>query len=299
MKTRHRKRRSLILACLLSAGAWMAACSSNARQLLDRAESAWRNGGYDEAIRDNLQLYQMDTRGKYAPQALLNIGNIYYLNLRRLNKAIEFYDKLTQEFPDCPEVLHARRQLASIYANEEVIRDLDQAIGQYNRLLEAEELPDRNEIRYQRADAFYKKGDYSRALRELTSLEESGIQDRLAAQVSLRIGSIYEMEKRFPEAIEAYHKVMVSKCDECRRRAVLNLAETYENLYDFDKAIEVLRKLDPTPENEKFIRGEVARLNAKRRQVERGSQLNWSQPRANEPPGSGAKATKAKPAAKK
>jgi tetratricopeptide (TPR) repeat protein len=299
MKALHRKRQSLFLAFLLSAGAWMVACSSNARQLLDRAESAWRNGGYDEAIRDNLQLYEMEKKGKYAPQALLNIGNIYYLNLRRLNRAIEYYDRLAQEFPDSPEVLHARRQLASIYTNEEVIRDLDQAIGQYNRLLEAEELPDRNEILYQRADAFYKKGDYSRALRELSSLEESGIQDRLAAQVSLRIGSIYEMEKRFPEAIEAFRKVMVSKYDDCRRRAALNLTETYENLYDFDKAIETIRKLDPTPENDKYIRGEVERLNAKRRRVERGSLLNWSQPRANEPPSSAPKTPRPAPATKK
>jgi tetratricopeptide (TPR) repeat protein len=279
MKARHPKLRFLIISSLLLAATLTAACSSDARQLLSRAETAWRNGGYEEAIRANLQLYQLEKQGKYAPQALLNIGNIYYLNLRQLKPAIEYYDKLTQEFPEAPEALHARRQLASIYTNEEVIRDLDQAIAQYNKLLDEVELADRAEIQYQRADAYYKKGDYSRALRELSRLEESGVQDRLAAQVSLRIGNIYQMERRFTEAIEAFRKVMASNCPECRKRATISLAETYENLYDFDNAIAALRKLDPNAENDAYARSEIERLNAKRKQVERGSRLDWLQPK--------------------
>jgi TolA-binding protein len=262
-------------------------CDSGARKLLDQAEENWRKGRYEEAIQANLNLYQREAQGTYAPRALLNIGNIYYRNLRQLKPAIEFYDKLTQEFPDVPETLQARRQLAAIYANE-VIMDLDQAIAQYNKLLEAQELPDRAEIQFQLADAYFKKGEYSRAERELRKLQESGVEGRLAAMAELKIGNIYQVEKRFKDAIEPFRKVLASDCPECRRRAILNLAETYESLFDFDQAIETISKLEKTRENEAFIVSETERLNKKRREVDRGGTLNWEQPKAV--PGKGAAA---------
>jgi len=278
-----------IWACrLLSLAVLFGGCNSGARKLLDQAEENWRNGRYEEAIQANMNLYKQDERGTYAPRALLNIGNIYYLNLRQLKQAIECYDKLTQEFPDVPETLQARRQLAAIYANE-VIRDLDQAIAQYNKLLEAQDLPDRAEIQYQRADAYFKKGEYSRAERELRNLEESGIEGRLGAMVELKIGDIYQVEKRFQDAVEPFRKVLASDCQECRRRAIMNLAETYESLFDFDKAIETIGKLEKTKENEAFILSETERLNKKRREVDRGGALNWERPKAGEGTGGAAK----------
>lgn len=282
MRVHPPDRRHSRLALLLVLAALAAACSSESQRLLDQAETSWRKGNYEEAIQANLNLYQRDGRGKYAARALLNIANIYYLNLRQLKEAIEYYDKLTQEFPDNPETLQARRQLASIYANEEVIRDLDQAIAQYDRLLDANGITDRAEIEFQRADAYFKKGEYDRALRALLSLEDSGISGRLAAQTALKIGDIYQLEKRFPEAIEPFRKALASNCQECRQHAILSLAETYEYLLNFDMAIETIRMLDNTPENVKFILNEVERLTRMRKEVERTGSLNWEQPRASD-----------------
>ncbi len=282
MRAHPPDRPHLWLAWLLALAALAAACNSESQRLLDQAEISWRKGNYEEAIQANLNLYRRDGRGRYAAHALLNIGNIYYLNLRQLKEAIEYYDKLTQEFPDKPEALQARRQLASIYANEEVIRDLDQAIAQYDRLLDANGLTDRPEIEYQRADAYFQKGEYDRALRALLNLEDSGISGRLAAQTALKIGDIYQLEKRFPEAIEPFRKALASNCPECRQRAILSLAETYEYLLNFDMAIETIRLLDKTRENEKFIFREVERLTKMRKEVERTGSLNWERPRAND-----------------
>lgn len=283
MKARPRDPLLRIGLCLLLMPTFLAGCSSSARQLLDQAESSWRKGRYPEAIQENEDLYKLEPRGSYAARALLNIGNIYYLNLRKLKEAIEAYDKLVREFPDSIESLQARRQMAAIYANEVV--DLDQAIAQYNRLLEAKDLADRSEILFQRADAFFKKGDYDRALRELSNLEESGISDHLAAQVSLKIGNIYQIKRTFDKAIEPLRKALAARCADCaesRRRAILSLAETYEALFDFDKAMDTIRKLDKTPENEQFISSEVERLNKKRKDVDKNIGLNWDQPRVSQ-----------------
>ncbi len=258
--------RGRVLLCILAGFALLTGCTSSSRQLLDRAEASWRKGRYPEAIQANQALYDREPRGRYAARALLNLGNIHYLNLRQLQKAIDAYDKLTHEFPGALETLEARRQLAAIYANE--IVDLNQAIAEYDRILETKDLNDRAEILYRRADAYFRKGDYYRAIRELRNLEESGVRGHLADQVALKIGNIYQIQKKFVDAAEQFRKVLTAPCLECRRRAILSLADTYENLFEFDQAIETIRMLENTPENEEFVRGEEERLKAKSRMME-------------------------------
>ncbi len=277
MTARPRNWRRPCAALLLLLAAFLAGCSFSSYQLLSQAEASWRKGRYDEAIQANKTLYARERTNRYGARALLNLGNIYYLNLRDIRGAIEFYEKLTREFPNVPECVDGRRQLAAIYANE--VMDLDQAIAQFDKLLDVKDLKDRPEIVFQRADAYFKKQDYDRALRELHGLEEAGIGGHLADQVSLKIGNIYQVRKQFESAVEPFRKVLAAACPECRRRAVLNLTDTYENLFEFDKAIETVQKLDRTTDNEAFIRSEVERLNNRRKAVEKGGAMQGEQPK--------------------
>ncbi len=263
---------------LLLAAALLGACNSDSRQLLDRADARWREGHYDDAIRLNTLLYERDRQGKLGAQALLNIGNIYYLNLRQIKDATDTYKKLVDEFPGRPEEYKAREQLATIYENE--IGDLSEAIQQYDKILEAKKLDNRDEIQFQRANAYFKKEDFDRALRELRRLEESEVSGHLAHQVYLKIGNIYQIRHRFDDAVVYFQRVTSSACPECRRRSILNLAESYEALYDFKSAIDTLEKLDHTPENDRWISQETARLTEKQRQVDSGA-LTWQAPARN------------------
>ena len=145
--------------------------------------------------------------------------------------------------PERSEAYAARDQLAVIYENE--IGDLTQAIMQYDKILEADNLENRLEIQYRRASDYFKQADYDRAWRELRRIEDSGEAGlHLADQVYLKLGSIDQMRRRYEDAADYFRKVINSPCPECRRRAILNLTETYEALYDFDNAIETIRKLD-------------------------------------------------------
>ena len=241
------------------------ACNSNALQLLEQAEARWREGNYEDAVRLNLLLYDRDSRGRYAAQALLNAGNIYYINLRQLNKATETYQKLLTELPGSAQELKAREQLADIYANE--LGDQTQAIYEYDLVLASKELDNRAEIQFRRANAYFKLNDFDRALREFQTIEEGGVSGHLADQVHLKIGTIYQIRKRFENATESFRKVTESPCIECRRRALLTLAETYEAVYDFDNAIATLHRLDGTGENREQISREIVRLMVKRNAV--------------------------------
>jgi tetratricopeptide (TPR) repeat protein len=250
----------------------LAACNSDARQLLEQAEARWREGNYDDAIRLNTLLYQRERGGAFAAKALLNIGNIYYLNLRQIKDAVETYNKLLIELPGSPEECKARQQLATIYANE--IGDLNQAILEYDKILESPELENPLDVEFQRASAYFRKGDYDRALRDLRRIEEQGISGHLAHQVYLKIGNIYQLQNRFDAAVAVFEKVSGSACIECRRRALVHLMESHESLYDFDAAIKSVRKLD-SPENDSLIAREVTRLSERRRQLGSGTELNW------------------------
>ncbi len=265
-------RRCLAWMLLLVAAAVLVACNSNERQLLGEAEARWREGNYEDAIRLNTLLFERDHQGKYAAKAMLNIANIYYLNLRQLRDAIDWYERLVDEFPGSPEEYSARLRLAGIYATT---GDLTRAVVQYDKLLEMKNLENRDEILYERAGAYFKQEDFYRALRELSRLEDSGVSGHLGDQVRLKIGNIYQIQHKYDDALAYFQKVSQAGCRECRRQATLDLATTYEALYDFDRAIATIKKLDPGPENEKLIAQEVARLQEKRKRVDSGPVPLW------------------------
>ncbi len=253
---------AIILLAILSA------CSSDPRRLLAQAEASWRQGKYEDAIRLNTLVYNRERGGAGGATALLNIGNIYYLNLRRLKDAIDTYNKLVDEYTGTPEEAKARQQLATIYANE--VGDLTQAISEYDRILELPGLQNRQEIEFLRAKAYFQKGEYNVALQALRRLQEEGLTGHLADQVSIKIGNIYQIQKKYEQALGCFQKVMESPCIDCRRRAHIHLMETYEDLFDFERAISVIRSLDASPENQPIIAREIARLNERRREVEAG-----------------------------
>lgn len=267
MKRRARLAAAVTLALLA------ARCNSDSRQLLEQAEARWREGKYEDAIKLNTLLYERDPQGRYAARALLNLGDIYYLNLRQLKRAIQTYQTLVNELAGEPEELRAREQLARIYANE--IGDLTQAVYEYERILESSELSNRAEIQFQLADALFKLNDFDRALRELRRVQELSPTGHLADLVWLKIGNVYQIRMQYEEALEPFLKAAESPCRECRNRASMLLMESYEAMYDFDKAIEAVRRLDRTPENQARINRELTRLTEKRRRVESGPGFTW------------------------
>ncbi len=241
-------------------------CSRDPLKLVEQAQTCWRAGDYQDAIRLNTQLYETDAAGKYASQALLNIGNIYYLNLRQIEKAIDAYQKVTTEFPQSPQAYEARGQLALIYENE--IEDYSQAIIEYDKILEANNLDNRAEIQYRKANNYFRQGDYDLAWREFRHIEESGEGGpHLAGQVCLKLGNINQIRHQYDDAVGYFLKVIDSPCPECRRQAILSLADAYEALYDFEHAIETLQKLDQSPEDKQLVRREIARIKKKAARV--------------------------------
>jgi tetratricopeptide (TPR) repeat protein len=251
----------------------LSGCNSDARQLQQRAEVRLREGNYEEAVQLNRLLYLKDPQAKTAAQALLTIGDIYYLQMRRIKDAVEAYKKLVDEFAGRPEEYKARLQLATIFENE--MADLTQAVAEYDLILQSPELDNRFDIEFRRANAYFKMEDYNRALRDLRRLEEAGVSGHLAHQVYLKIGSIYQIQRRFEEAESYFQRVKESPCLECRRRAIMSLAETYEAVYDVTHAIETIQKLDHTPENDRIVTREVARLKEKERRLGTENTQPW------------------------
>lgn len=256
----------IFLLALLGA---LAACRSDANDIIQEAEANWRKGDYFAAIRLNYQRVARDPHGKDGAQALLRIGNIYYWNLRQISDAVGVYQQVAADYPGSIEEYQARLLLAEIYASE--IGDLTQAIAEYDKVLHMPAAENRAEIQFRRAEAYFKKEDFNRALRELQQIQEAGVGGHLADQVQRKIGNIYQIQKRYEEALAAFQKGARSSCVECRRRAILNLMDTYESLFDFENAIASVRRLGTSPEDMARIKQEVARLEDKRRRLGRAA----------------------------
>ncbi len=263
-----------MIASLAMIASILAGCNSDSQQLLNRADARWREGNYEDALRLNTLLYQHDPQGKYAAQALLKNGDIYYLNLRQVKDAIETYKRVVSEFPGRREESIARQQLANIYENE--IGDLTQAINEYDQILESKDLENRAEMQYRRANAYFKLQRYDTAWRELRRMEDAGVSGHLADQVFLKLGNIDQIKRQYRDAVAYFQRVAEAPCPECRRRAILNLAESYEALYDYDKAIDALRKLDKS--DKQLEAQEVARLDGLKHRVDSHSAPDWEQP---------------------
>jgi tetratricopeptide (TPR) repeat protein len=256
---------------LILAGILVAACNSDSRQLQERADARWRDGSYEDALRLYGLLYQRDPRGDLAVQALLNSGDIYYLNLRQVSNAIDAYKRVATEFQGSREEYVARQRLAAIYEDE--IGDLSQAILEYDRILQAENIENRPEMQFRRANTYFKMQRYDTAWRELRRMEEAGVSGHLADQIYLKLGNINQIKRQYGDAVPYFQRVTGAACPDCRRRAILNLADTYEALYDFDKAIDTLGKLDKS--DKALGDREIARLLELKHKVESESTPGW------------------------
>ncbi len=256
--------RSRRIGPLILCAALLAACNSDSQQLLERAEARWREGNYEDALRLNTLLYQRDPRGKFAARALLKIGDIYYLNLRQIKDAVDAYKRVVSEARGSREEYVAHQQLATIYENE--IGDLTQAVYEYDRLLQARDLENRPEVQFRRANLYFKMQRFDAAWRELRRMEEAGVSGHLADQVYLKLGVIDQIRRQYGDAVSYFQRVAEAPCPECRRRAILNLAETYEALFDFDKAVEALGRLDKS--DRELVEREVSRIRDVKRKVE-------------------------------
>ena len=190
-------------------------------------------------------------------------GEAYFLKARglvrlgRREKAIEMYDLALERF----ESIEDPDRLASAYNNQGILfragGDFRAAIRAGEQALQHVSPSENNQLKfnilnnlgnsYQRIALFKKAGDaYFDALQLLQDIDNFSNKDRMEAEVSINLGTIYFEQRLFKESIDIYKraKTIFERQDLKPQLANLhnNIAVTYIGTGDFTYAEDNLRE---------------------------------------------------------
>lgn len=257
----------LILPFLIfGSGVWLYFQTENeVRAQMAQAQARWRVGAYDDAI----DMYESVSRSypasRYADDALWEIATIYYFNYYDVNRALSCFQRLVTAYPGTPLAKESHLKLAEI--NEVVLKDVASAIGHLNQALQADpSIRSRRLISFKLGSAFLKLDRFDEARRQFASIIKDDLDDHLADQASIRIGSILQMRKAYEESVPFFMRVLErTKCTDCRARAKLGLIESYEFMDDLPKAIALAQSMKPGEYPDKLKLGLLKRLTDKNR----------------------------------
>jgi tetratricopeptide (TPR) repeat protein len=241
------------------------ACRRDTEQGLERAREAWDSGDYRAAAEGYEGYLERNPTGEKSLQARLQLANIYYLNLHRLDQARAHYEEFLKEDPANSEAHVARARLAEVLG--ELGRSYD-AIAEYENL-NPRDSTERRRIRLRIADLYFDQKNYSQALTEYEKVIEGVSYDELSERAYMREASIYNARGQYQLSLGVYQKLAsLSDSAEAQLRAIYGIADCYEELYQFDEAIKALRGVKDDSEHE-HIAQRVARLEQQKREAVR------------------------------
>lgn len=262
---RASRRLSLLALLLLPALVLGAtACRRSGEHSLSRAVEAWDSGDYEQAAEEYEEHLKSYPTGEKSLGARLQLANIYYLNLRRHGQAIGHYKEFLNQDPSNENAHVARERLAELLA--ETGRSYE-AIAEYENL-NPQEAKERRRVRLKIADLYYEQKNYSQALTEYARVTDGADYDDLSEQAYQREASIHHISRaQYRQALDSYGKLVALTADpEVRLRATFGMADCYAGLYQFDQAIDTLRKVTDEGE-QRYISRRIGELEHQKREA--------------------------------
>lgn len=253
-----------LLLCVILVTVIASACRRDAEHTIERAVEAWDSGDYKLSAEEyERYLYQRPT-GERAPEARLQLANIYYFKLQRHDQARAHYTAFLEQNPGHANVQAARERLAEVLV--EMGRSYE-AIAEYENL-NPQDSTERRRVRLRIADLYFAQRNYSQALTEYEKVIEQVPYDELSEQAYLREASIYHIERgQYQQALPVYEKLaMMSGDRKVRVRAMYGLVDCHAGLYQFDEAIKTLRAIKDDAEQADVAR-RVAELEGQKREA--------------------------------
>jgi len=197
------------------------AITEDALAYLSKGEDLYREGKYDEAIRELNRALAIN--GNLADGYFLR-GSAYYFK-NNYDRAIEDWTAALSIKPDFYEALNNRGAAYDDKGN------YDRAIEDFNAVLRID--PDVHETLYNRGSAYQSKGDYDRAIEDYNSTLR--IKPDYYQALNNR-GNAYSDKGYYDRAIEDYNAALRIKPD--YHQALNNRGNRYYDKGDYDGAIE-------------------------------------------------------------
>ena len=181
---------------------------SRVENLLLRANEEWVQGRNHSAIELFNAVLEISPSGPQAEESLYRLGEIYYFGLGETTKAISYFQEVVSMRPRGEYAYGAQKYIAEIV--ELSFRDLDQAIIEYQKLINEYKKPQEHpEQQFRIAAIYFKKHNYDQALVEFDILVESYPKNQWSEEAYLRITEILHNMERCKDAREKYSQFRV------------------------------------------------------------------------------------------
>ena len=244
------------------------ACDKSGEDAYKKADELWSAGKYNEAVAQYEVISKKGT-GRLVADSLYQIGNIYYLNLRDYQKAIEAYRRLVEISPGSPFSPDAQRKIADIYKDK--FGDLRGAIAEYQHF--AKVFPkEADKAMYQTAQCYALLKEFAKAREQYEAILKDAPDIDYKDEVYYQIANSYYLEGKTGEAKKGFEEFL-GKFPESKLvpDARLGIALAYEEEGNLAEALSRLTQLKGVYHNQRAlelrITGIRERIAAKKRPV--------------------------------
>ncbi len=236
--------------------------TDSAKKVYEEGTSLLGNADYAGAIAKFNSITRNNPNSPYAPKSQYMLATIYLRNTGETEKAKEAYYTLYYNFPQSPEAVKARKDLAVIYSAS---GEHDRAVVEYQWLLDKS--PDeRYKYRYLIGMEYLLMNDLTQARIEFTDLLALSKEPRpdgsppdeiapgLLADIYFQIAGIYYLEGDNSAAITAYDDFIERFPDHpLKLEAGLNKAKSLEAAARLPEALSILKGIENEYPNKEAI----------------------------------------------
>ncbi len=197
----------LLALLLLPAG-----CADPARERFERAEKAFLAHRMDEA----LELYRSVPReypqSRYAPAALLRVGDLYGSFHRNYEAALEAYESLSYNYPTADEAPQAGMRKAEIHLRQSF--DYRRTVTELERIrTKTPRFPRMDEVLLLLAEAFAGIPEPEREVLVLQELLERFPESPRGKEARWRLAYAFLKRGSFPDADREFRKLLYLSSD--------------------------------------------------------------------------------------
>ena len=193
----------------------------------------------------------------------MELAELTHFKTMDYKEAIYFYEKAILHSKNEKQVILPYERQAFIYNNS--LAQYEKAIVKYRQLLDISHLPKDKKINHhiQLVQLYYNTNKFFQAELESKHILKQDISPQQTFEVHFLLGNIFLARDKVPKAIRKYKMILEKYPQEfLEHKIYYNLALSYEEGKNFDKALDLLKRFFPKikKEDKAYVKNRIQRL---------------------------------------
>ncbi len=250
----------------------LSSCQSPVNIDWEKAQTAEEVKNFKTALFHYENVFKKLGPTKRGLKAIRRAADICYFYLKKFKIAEKYYKTLLIHSESKTEKTMSQRQLATL--NFSVFNNYNQAILYYNQLLKiGGKNIDKNIYRLQIARSYFFLNKFYQSKIEIKTIAEEK-NGTFLFEAHLILGNIYLVEKKTEKAIEIFLSLIKKfPVKAFKEKIFMVVATSYEELKEFDKAIEVLKSEIVRAEDPQLIQIRIENLIKRKKNLPEGKRF--------------------------